>query len=443
MLYIVPLYVKIEMYHIYGSSVIQLSILRNMYMNEREIVEIMTNSAQLIKNEIASFNIDVSPLSGKCSKTQYNRIQIYYSYYLKMITAQAKSNTTSPEEANDILNSAQKLVSSISDLYPKKTSPFDYSVLHETTPFSMGYISFPKEEESSLSKINSFLDKIKNSKEISPEEAMELTTDLLQKMAILFDNHQIDPKELDDTLNEMNGRLLSIKNKYKNEPDDDISAKKIQDDTSNWISNNISPDSESLTKIIKKVGKNAWNKLDERSKDFLTMAEYLEKVIEKSKFNDYSSVCISACKAFEIEITKRFLDSYKTYLINSNIPNPETYITNKNGHVIEPDTFTLGDVKSITGYSVDKNTVFLLRNIEENNTLFLDYAQNNLYKRPDRQNVINTVKKHVRIINTTRTLYRNPSAHKDVTPPEIAEECLKYLIEKQRSLGVILDDCNY
>ena len=47
------------------------------------------------------------------------------------------------------------------------------------------------------------------------------------------------------------------------------------------------------------------------------------------------------------------------------------------------------------------------------------------------------------MIDKVRENYRNPAAHKSKMNSDKAKDCLNYLIDVERILGEIIDDCNW
>lgn len=64
-----------------------------------------------------------------------------------------------------------------------------------------------------------------------------------------------------------------------------------------------------------RMGEEAWKKLTDESKRFLITAKFMfEENVILGDSVDYSSICLLASKAIEVELAKRFVKSYCKYL---------------------------------------------------------------------------------------------------------------------------------
>lgn len=193
-----------------------------------------------------------------------------------------------------------------------------------------------------------------------------------------------------------------------------------------------------------RMGKDAWNKLSEESKRFLTTAKFTfsENMLIGEEV-DYSSVCLLVSKTFEIELSKRLVTGYEEYLesvLGENYHSWPSAIIKQNRfgklYPMSIEEFTLGSCAYIMG-SLPKYG----NEAKENRKSFKKYCEDRLLI--DNSNIdefIETLNEQVRKV---KDYYRNPAAHKDSINMLEASECIDYILEVERVLKRILNRFNF
>ncbi len=144
-----------------------------------------------------------------------------------------------------------------------------------------------------------------------------------------------------------------------------------------------------------------------------------------------------ASKAVECEMVKRYFTDYIEYLKEKYGAQYLTKLPDKckypDGVLKGESEVTLGDLHFIVGLrangSVAKQTYY-----DE----FCEYAEKKIFK--PGKNVAVLLKNHLNIIAKIRKEYRNNPVHKGATDVIEAKECIDYIVEIARKLGVMLDD---
>lgn len=241
--------------------------------------------------------------------------------------------------------------------------------------------------------------------------------------------------------------VTDIKNKYGNSLGEEELAKLVQDECAEKILNSIAMDNDYIRcqkNVIKSIGESAWTKMTETSHTFIVDAEVLYEQLQTYSDFDYSAICLTASKALEVEVTRRYFSNYLEYLKKRRIEELPKGVTDKNYQELKAEKFMLGSITNITGYAVnEQGSTYLLGKFRDDSRLFLEYARKELMICKNDTECISKIQNHVKIINRVREKYRNPSAHKTKMTFDIAKECLEYLVDIQRALGEILDDCKW
>ncbi|SEI98176.1 DUF2075 family protein [Lachnospiraceae bacterium A10] len=193
--------------------------------------------------------------------------------------------------------------------------------------------------------------------------------------------------------------------------------------------------------IVKHMGKAAWDKLSDLSKKCLISAEIVfHDLKDYNQLFDFSGVCVQVSKAVEYELANRYLTQYVDYLTRkyrSNLMDriPKSLL-NENGAIKTANIYTLGDVRFTVGmdsYGNIKNN-YVYRQ-------FSYYAKDKMIK--DTQNIQPILSEHIQIIHKIKEDYRNKAAHKSSIDVVTAKECIDYVVETERKLGIMLDAYNY
>lgn len=59
-------------------------------------------------------------------------------------------------------------------------------------------------------------------------------------------------------------------------------------------------------RVMENIGASAWNKMSDISQTFIIDAEVLYERLKYYSDFDYSAICLTASKALEVEVTKRY-----------------------------------------------------------------------------------------------------------------------------------------
>lgn len=196
------------------------------------------------------------------------------------------------------------------------------------------------------------------------------------------------------------------------------------------------------------LGSDCWNKLSEESKRFLVTAKYtLYEQIALEDLGDFSGVCVLASKAFELEMAKRFITGYKDYVIRD-LKLGNQYETRWPGALLkksregivpkEIEDFTLGDCKGIMGLRRERDPFK-----QNNNELFIDYCKKRLLKKCNEVEIKVKLGEYDIMIQKVKDKFRNPASHKAPIELMLAKECVDYIMEVEKVLGVLLTDFNF
>lgn len=195
-----------------------------------------------------------------------------------------------------------------------------------------------------------------------------------------------------------------------------------------------------------RLGKETWNKLEIDSQRFLVTAKltFSENVLFGDNV-DYSSICLLASKAFEIELANRFVVEYERYIKEKygNDLNkwPSALIKNdKYGkkQVLRKDEFMLGTCPYIMGLLPKNSTEASL-----NYKCFKLYCLEKLFDKTKCNDIDDMLKVFDNQIKTIKNKYRNPAAHKSSINLLEASECLDYILEVENVLKEMIDVFNF
>lgn len=193
------------------------------------------------------------------------------------------------------------------------------------------------------------------------------------------------------------------------------------------------------------LGNECWEKMSLESRRFLTTAKYtLFEQISLDDLGDFSGVCVLASKAFEVEMSKRFMAEYKAYVINDlALGNqyekkwPGALLKKVKGCIVpkEVEDFTLGDCKGLMGLRIEHEPYR-----QSNNNLFISYCKNRLLGINDEAEIKRKLREYVEMIQNVKDRFRNPASHKKPVELTLAKECIDYIVEVERVLGILLSD---
>ena len=193
-------------------------------------------------------------------------------------------------------------------------------------------------------------------------------------------------------------------------------------------------------KAIGYMGRGAWDKLEEQSKNWIISGLLAYHDMKKyDQLLDFSGVCISICKAVEAETGKRLFSNYKQYLMDKYGDDavekaPYALVEEKHGRksFIEDKMFSLGRISSITGTGKDGKGFNKYAWSE-----FDGYCNDVLLIHP--QTSLETMEEHLEYTEKIRLDYRNQAAHNRTMDVIQAKECIDYVVGIMHKLGVMLD----
>lgn len=202
--------------------------------------------------------------------------------------------------------------------------------------------------------------------------------------------------------------------------------------------------------LIGELTDKIWARLKDESKNFLITAKSTYAMMsnrEDGTLYDYSGVCLLITKTLEIEVTKRFLTSYKCYLSSkykkeSDFPKSLQKWNNqkKKLEIMDEEHFTLGEVIHLLGVEYDRYTHHLKWAPSSEKEEFLSYSKKCLFDSTciATDKIESEILRDCEFIEKVRKDYRNPSAHKKALTLIKAQECLNYVVDVQKMLKNML-----
>lgn len=196
-----------------------------------------------------------------------------------------------------------------------------------------------------------------------------------------------------------------------------------------------------LKLVMVRLGEDAWNKLGPESKKFLVTAKlmFMENMGLEEEI-DYSSICLLSSKAFEVELAKRLVTEYETYLVSKRIPENRwpsallAYNKRKGSYEhMKVEDFTLGScpyIMGVLGSESERKT---------NQRFFETYCKERLMKNLSSAEISSKIREFAGYIRCVKDNYRNPAAHKTAMSMSEASECLDYILEIERVLRIMLE----
>lgn len=178
--------------------------------------------------------------------------------------------------------------------------------------------------------------------------------------------------------------------------------------------------------IENEIGRIHWEKLEEKSKLFITTAEVLREFLQVFNDNlDYSPPTLNYCKSVENELNEKLLFPFKHFYKSKNIKLKNLDYESKLSFVISNDKMklTLGE------------HVYILRKILDNKGLTkieLEYKRFLMITNPSSLGRLN------QRINIITKYYRNPSGHTEVMDQKKCLECRNSILTKDGVLSGIM-----
>ncbi|MBO6112103.1 MAG: hypothetical protein J6P45_03520 [Lachnospiraceae bacterium] len=195
-----------------------------------------------------------------------------------------------------------------------------------------------------------------------------------------------------------------------------------------------------LNKALNSIGEDTWQKMDKISQKLIVSAEILLERIPSNSDFDYAAVCLTATKALEIELGKRYFSDYIKYSIDQNIKNLTSGLI-KDGVCTRTEAeFSFEYLEGITGFAVnEEGELEVIPKFSGDNMVFLDYAFKELTKTSSKQHSRTMIMNQVFASNVIKTNFRDAAALGDRLSYSEAKDCMDYLIDDQRAFGVILE----
>jgi hypothetical protein len=180
--------------------------------------------------------------------------------------------------------------------------------------------------------------------------------------------------------------------------------------------------------IKSEIGDITWNKLEEKSKLFITTAEVLREFL--LFFNDkldYSPPTLNYCKAVENELNEKLLFPFKQNFYNNNQKLKNKDYESRLSFVIsnKDEKLTLG------------NHVYIIKRLlfsKQLTNIELEYKRFIMIVNPRSLENLN------QRINTITKYYRNPSGHTEVMDQNQCLDCRNYIINKDGVLPGIINN---
>ncbi|MDO4939244.1 MAG: hypothetical protein Q4E54_04705 [Lachnospiraceae bacterium] len=188
------------------------------------------------------------------------------------------------------------------------------------------------------------------------------------------------------------------------------------------------------------MGRSAWDKLELQSKNWILSGLLAYHDMKKyDQLLDFSGVCISICKAVELETGNRFFSRYKQYLTDrygDEAPDRAPYaLVDDKGRekvFLDDSTFSLGKIPYLTGAGKDGKDFNRYAWNE-----FEAYCRDELLIKPEISR--DTIDEHIGYTEKIRLDFRNQAAHRISMDVIQAKECIDYVVGIMHRLGIMLD----
>ena len=197
--------------------------------------------------------------------------------------------------------------------------------------------------------------------------------------------------------------------------------------------------------LIQLLGVGAWQKMEDISRTHLTSARVAYKRLQDlQEVIDYSGVCLSVCKALEVELFKRFYKDFKSNLerkYGKDYTKYHTALLFEKDRLLNEECFSLGTAQHILGQTKEKRPKFKNGGLSDvnNKKVLHEYVKECLLSKCTDEEIETKLKDYAIKINTIRENYRNPSAHKDKVQKVQAKTCFDFVIDVEKFLKKMLD----
>ncbi len=197
--------------------------------------------------------------------------------------------------------------------------------------------------------------------------------------------------------------------------------------------------------LIQLLGADAWQKMENISRTHLTSARVVYKRLQDLQdVVDYSGVCLSVCKALEVELFKRFYKDFKSNLerkYGKDYTKYHTALLFEKDRLLNEECFSLGTAQHILGQTKEKRPKLKNGGLSDvnNKKVLHEYVKECLLSKCTDEEIETKLKDYAIKINTIRENYRNPSAHKDKVQKVQAKTCFDFVIDVEKFLKKMLD----
>ena len=179
-----------------------------------------------------------------------------------------------------------------------------------------------------------------------------------------------------------------------------------------------------------------WEGLDDLTRKFIPLAEYLYSKLQKFDKPDYSPVIIELCRAIENEFLLKIFRKYTLDLINryKSSDSLNSFLSIDRGsqrtgqfakavgkaYKTKNPEYTLGQMNTILSLAMDASVVRMSPLLQD----FVEYLNNNT----ESKGLLDS--EYIDKINDIVNKYRNPSAHPEYMSRQKAEKCKKKMPDR-------------
>jgi hypothetical protein len=234
-------------------------------------------------------------------------------------------------------------------------------------------------------------------------------------------------------INNLINSMTEIKSTLRDEDDKLFLMSKQLDRFEKIISDGSDELNDDYTELSKRIFQN-WEDLEELSKKFIPVAEYLYSKLQLTPEVDFSPVVLQYCRALENEFLHKIFSDYTLKLIKKEANNIHKFLfkdqksfytkqfagkVKKAVRTNHPE-YTLGEMNKILSF---------INNVEIKNEspLLIDFREF-LSKSYDVDALLSS--EYIKVIDEIVRDFRNPSAHPEFIKIEIAQECKSIIPDK-------------
>lgn len=259
----------------------------------------------------------------------------------------------------------------------------------------------------------------------------------IEKRQTVIEKSQLRMEEKIDEIHQNIAKLITsvdeIKGTVSNEDEKLFLMSKQLDRFEKYIKEGNEELTDDYTELSKRIIEN-WDDLEELSKKFIPVAEYLYYKLQNTPDADFSPVVLQYCRALENEFLRKVFINYTIQLIEKKDKEIHTFLMDdlkgenvrlfatkiKSAVKSKSPDYTLGQMNRILSMLSNKKIV-------RNSPLLQDFY---LYLE-NKYNVEALLNRdYINMINTIVREYRNPSAHPEYLNLKVAEQCKSIIPEK-------------